>query len=99
MDAQVGLESAESCDRLSTLCYTLSHCSGDLRAYSPASFIDSCARLGLPNNVRQQNDASEFCGMLMGAIESQFKGRPELRAMQASVRTGICLYAFCVARQ
>ena len=56
--------------------------SGDLRAYSPSSFIDSCAKLGLPNAVRQQNDASEFCGMLMGAIETQFKSRSELRSLQ-----------------
>jgi hypothetical protein len=67
--------------------------SGDVRAYAPASFIDSCATLGLPNPVRQQNDASEFCDMLLGSIERLFKGRIEQRLMQVRAPRIRCLQA------
>jgi len=63
----------------------LSLSSGHIRAYTPTSFIDSCAKLGLPNAVRQQNDASEFCDLLMGSVEGLFKPYPsQLSNLQVS---------------
>jgi hypothetical protein len=59
-------------------------CSGNVRAYAPTRFIESCSGLGLPNPVRQQNDASEFCDMLLSTIERQLKARPELFTLKVS---------------